>query len=191
MVSGWGKVDVAAKGLSIIATLALALAIGHWFSVPWWIGLLIAPWILLPIVIVAVIVVGRRERKRKRTEQLSQMKSMFRKKCVENPWISHTALLRNVRGNHDMKESAIRELVGLGELEIQRRGRIRRYFGKLEPLKMDISQMVSEDPGTNHTRLLRSTEGERVCKESAIRQLLDEGNLRCERRGRDRVYFLQ
>jgi len=52
----------------------------------------------------------------------------MRKKVLEKPGISHTELLRSVEGNHDLKESAIRQLLDQGELKSEQRGRRRNYF---------------------------------------------------------------
>jgi len=61
----------------------------------------------------------------------------------------------------------------------------------LSRIGMGIRQRVSDEPGISHTALSGSVEGTRTMKESVIRQLLDEGKLRCERKDKVRRYFVQ
>ena len=52
-----------------------------------------------------------------------------------------------------------------------------------------IYEEVLKSPGISHTELLRRFAGERVTKEAAVCELLDNGELKCEQRGRVRRYY--
>lgn len=62
---------------------------------------------------------------------------------------------------------------------------------EIERNRIQIPEQVSKNPGISHTNLLRSVKGMRRLKEMVIRQLVDEGHLRCEQKGRARRYFTQ
>ncbi len=52
-----------------------------------------------------------------------------------------------------------------------------------------IRQNIIEKPGVAHTELMRTVSGTRSQKEIALRELLDQGEIRRERKGRARRYF--
>ncbi len=56
-------------------------------------------------------------------------------------------------------------------------------------MKLKIHGTTLEKPGITHTELCRSLDGKRNLKESAIRALLRERQLKCEQKGRVRRYF--
>jgi hypothetical protein len=58
-------------------------------------------------------------------------------------------------------------------------------------MRMQIRETALEKPGISHTALLRSVEVSRDLKETAIRRLVEQGDLRCEQTGRVRRYFAQ
>ena len=53
-----------------------------------------------------------------------------------------------------------------------------------------IRQKIIDNPGISHTELLRSVAGPRDQKETALRELLDQGEIRSEQKGRARRYFI-
>ncbi len=52
-----------------------------------------------------------------------------------------------------------------------------------------IRQNIIEKPGVAHTKLMRIVSGTRSQKEIALRELLDQGEIRREQKGRARRYF--
>ena len=52
-----------------------------------------------------------------------------------------------------------------------------------------IRQNIIEKPGVAHTELMRTVSGTRGQKEIALRELLDQGEIRREQKGRARRYF--
>ena len=52
-----------------------------------------------------------------------------------------------------------------------------------------MCQSVMKKPGISHTELLGSVQGNSDLKELAIRQLVNQGGLRCEQKGRARKYY--
>ena len=56
---------------------------------------------------------------------------------------------------------------------------------------MQMCQKVLGKPGISHTGLLQNIAESRDLKVVAINQLVDEGKLKCEQRGRIRKYFAQ
>lgn len=59
----------------------------------------------------------------------------------------------------------------------------------IERISMQMRERVLEEPGISHTRLVQSVWENRELKESAINQLIEQGQMRCERSGRARKYF--
>ena len=60
---------------------------------------------------------------------------------------------------------------------------------ELRRMRPAMLEKVQREPGVPHTRLLEVAPGERRVKETVLRQLLEEGQLRCEQEGRVRRYF--
>ena len=52
-----------------------------------------------------------------------------------------------------------------------------------------IRQNIIEKPGVAHTELIRTVSGTRSQKEIALGELLDQGEIRREQKGRVRRYF--
>ena len=100
----------------------------------------------------------------------------------------------------DMVASAL-PLALLVWLPLYERREIKRRQEVSEWVKMQMRHKVLEEPGISHTQLLRSVPGHSNppnhyliyqasdLKESAIKQLIEEGHLDCEQRGRVRKYF--
>ena len=63
-------------------------------------------------------------------------------------------------------------------------------WGNTRTKKRCMSKVI-RTPGISHTRLCESIKGSRDVAESAIRELLTEGRLTCEQKGRVRRYFVQ
>ena len=61
-----------------------------------------------------------------------------------------------------------------------------------QPVSLAITQIrqnIIEKPGVAHTELMRTVSGPRDRKEIALRELLDQGEIRREQKGRARRYF--
>lgn len=94
-------------------------------------------------------------------------------------------------------------LAGLVGLPLYNRRKIKRRQEVIEWVKMRMRHEVLGKPGISHTQLLRSVPGHSNppnhylshqasdLKESAIKQLIEQSELKCEQKGRVRKYFAQ
>ena len=78
-------------------------------------------------------------------------------------------------------ETAIRAVTGISHEKETEQG--------LYWIRLEMCESVLKKPSISHTELLGSVQGSSDLKELAINQLVKQGELRCEQKGRARKYY--
>ncbi len=179
---------------------------------PWWAWFFWLPFLpIWPLITVWVSWWGARRMllriKARLDSEVKRIQFTMYQKVSEMPGLSQTELFRIVQGERELKELAFRQLLDKKRLEYKGLW-FRRYFSAervreerqrigVRKRKPQLRRKVLRKPGIAHTELLGSVngnrhlsvKGNRDLKETAIRELLDEDEFKCEQKGRVRRYF--